>query len=74
MSGMDPANWFPLLSKELIELANRRRTYVVRFLYTAVLFGFGLLIVYGRGGALTRTRCRHHHRLRSRRSLTRRSP
>ena len=50
MSGMDLAHMFPLLSRELIEQANRRRTYIVRFLYTAALFGIGLLIVYGRGG------------------------
>ncbi len=41
---------FPLLIKELSELAYRRRTYVVRFVYTAILFVCGLLILYGRGG------------------------
>lgn len=50
MSRMSFASMFPLLSKELIELANRRRTYIVRFLYTAALFGCGLLILYGSGG------------------------
>lgn len=50
MSGMNFAHRYPLLSKELIELANRRRTYIVRFLYTAALFGCGLLILYGHGG------------------------
>ncbi|WP_437203760.1 ABC transporter permease [Planctomicrobium sp. SH664] len=39
--------WFPLLQKELIEQSNRRRTYIVRFLYAAALFGCGLLILYG---------------------------
>jgi len=41
---------FPLLGKELSEAAQRRRTYVVRFIYTAILFGCGLLILYGQGG------------------------
>ena len=39
----------PLLAKELVEQAARRRTYVIRFLYTAVLFAAGLFIIYGRG-------------------------
>ncbi len=39
----------PLLAKELTEQAARKRTYVVRFLYTAVLFSAGLFIIYGRG-------------------------
>ena len=48
--------WFPLLTKELTELANRRRTYIVRFLFGAVLFGGGLIILYGRtGGAVSST-------------------
>jgi ABC-type transport system involved in multi-copper enzyme maturation permease subunit len=38
---------FPLLGKELTELAARRRTYIVRFLYGAVLYGGGLAILYG---------------------------
>lgn len=41
----------PLLAKELAEQANRKRTYLVRFLYTAVLFGVGLFIIYGRGAS-----------------------
>lgn len=45
-----PSTWFPLLGKELAELANRRRTYVVRFVYTALLFGAGLLILFDRQG------------------------
>ncbi len=36
---------FPLLTKELTEQANRRRTYVVRFLYAAVLFALGVLAI-----------------------------
>jgi ABC-type transport system involved in multi-copper enzyme maturation permease subunit len=40
----------PLLGKELTELAARRRTYVIRFLYGALLFGGGLVILYGRAG------------------------
>ena len=40
---------FPLLAKELTELANRRRTYVVRFLYAAGLFAGGLIAIYGSG-------------------------
>ena len=39
----------PLLAKELTEQAARKRTYIVRFLYTAVLFSAGLFIIYGRG-------------------------
>ena len=39
----------PLLTKELAEQATRKRTYLVRFIYTAVLFGVGLFIIYGRG-------------------------
>ena len=39
----------PLLAKELAEQAARRRTYVIRFLYAALLFAAGLFIVYGRG-------------------------
>lgn len=42
---------FPLLAKELTELANRRRTYVVRFLYAAGLFLGGLIAIYGTVGA-----------------------
>ncbi len=38
---------FPLLMKELTEQANRRRTYIVRFLYAFVLFGLGLLAIAG---------------------------
>ncbi|MCA8999376.1 MAG: ABC transporter permease subunit, partial [Planctomycetaceae bacterium] len=45
-----PTTWFPLLSKELIELANRRRTYLIRFVYATLLFSLGLLILYGRHG------------------------
>ena len=41
----------PLLAKELAEQAVRRRTYIVRFLYTAVLFSVGLFIIYGRGAS-----------------------
>jgi ABC-type transport system involved in multi-copper enzyme maturation permease subunit len=35
---------FPLLAKELTETAARRRTYVVRFVYAALLFAFFALI------------------------------
>ena len=35
----------PLLAKELTEQAARRRTYVIRFLYAALLFASGLFIV-----------------------------
>jgi len=45
-----PAARFPLLGKELSEQAGRRRTYVIRFLYGALLFGGGLVILYGRSG------------------------
>ncbi len=41
----------PLLAKELTEQAARRRTYVIRFLYAAILFASGLFIVYGRGSS-----------------------
>ena len=41
----------PLLAKELTEQAARRRTYIVRFLYTAILFSAGLFIIYGRGAS-----------------------
>ena len=41
----------PLLAKELTEQAARRRTYVIRFLYAALLFAAGLFIVYGRGSS-----------------------
>jgi ABC-type transport system involved in multi-copper enzyme maturation permease subunit len=36
----------PLLAKELTELANRQRTYVVRFLYAAGLFIGGMITLY----------------------------
>lgn len=36
---------FPLLTKELTEQANRRRTYVVRFLYALVLFLLGVFAI-----------------------------
>ncbi len=39
----------PLLAKELTEQAARKRTYIIRFIYTAVLFSAGLFIIYGRG-------------------------
>ena len=41
----------PLLAKELTEQAARPRTYVIRFLYAALLFAAGLFIVYGRGSS-----------------------
>lgn len=41
----------PLLAKELTEQAARSRTYVIRFLYAALLFAAGLFIVYGRGSS-----------------------
>ena len=31
--------WFPLLRKDLTELAQRRRTYIMRVIYAVVLFG-----------------------------------
>ncbi len=40
----------PLLIKELSELANRRRTYVFRFVYATLLFGAGLIILFNHGG------------------------
>ena len=49
-SRLQPAAWFPLLAKELFEQAGRRRTYIIRFLYGALLFGGGLVILYGRAG------------------------
>lgn len=56
MRSLGIGGWFPLLTKELTELANRRRTYVVRFLFGAFLFGGGLMILYGRtGGAVSST-------------------
>jgi ABC-type transport system involved in multi-copper enzyme maturation permease subunit len=33
----------PLLAKDLVETANRRRTYVMRVIYAALLYGFSLL-------------------------------
>lgn len=36
----------PLLTKELLEQAARRRTYVIRTLYAALLFFFALLMFY----------------------------
>jgi ABC-type transport system involved in multi-copper enzyme maturation permease subunit len=42
---------FPLLIKELAELANRRRTYIFRFIYATLLFAAGLVILFNRGGA-----------------------
>jgi ABC-type transport system involved in multi-copper enzyme maturation permease subunit len=49
-SRLQPAAWFPLLARELSEQAGRRRTYVIRFLYGALLFGGGMYILYGRAG------------------------
>ncbi|QDT56913.1 ABC-2 family transporter protein [Caulifigura coniformis] len=40
----------PLLIKELSELANRRRTYIFRFVYATLLFAAGLVILFSRGG------------------------
>ncbi|HVJ68184.1 MAG TPA: ABC transporter permease subunit, partial [Caulifigura sp.] len=40
----------PLLIKELSELANRRRTYIFRFIYATLLFAAGLVILFNRGG------------------------
>lgn len=40
----------PLLIKELSELANRRRTYIFRFVYATLLFAAGLVILFNRGG------------------------
>jgi ABC-type transport system involved in multi-copper enzyme maturation permease subunit len=37
---------FPLLGKELLELAARRRTYVLRAVYALLFFGIFLLIYY----------------------------
>lgn len=36
----------PVLAKELIEQANRRRTYIIRFLYALMLFGICSIIFY----------------------------
>ena len=36
----------PLLAKELNELAARRRTYIVRFIYAAALFSIGCGLIY----------------------------
>jgi ABC-type transport system involved in multi-copper enzyme maturation permease subunit len=41
-----PKIGLPLLTKELTELANRQRTYVVRFLYAAGLFIGGMFTIY----------------------------
>jgi ABC-type transport system involved in multi-copper enzyme maturation permease subunit len=53
MKSRRPKIGFPLLAKELTELANRQRTYVVRFLYAAGLFVSSLFVMYdavGGGG------------------------
>ena len=50
MNSARPKIGFPLLAKELTELANRKRTYVVRFLYAAGLFVGGLIAIYGAAG------------------------
>jgi ABC-type transport system involved in multi-copper enzyme maturation permease subunit len=48
MSGPHRLKWrkaslgLPLLAKELVEIANRRSTYVLRTLYAVILFGFVL--------------------------------
>jgi ABC-type transport system involved in multi-copper enzyme maturation permease subunit len=51
-----PKIGLPLLTKELTELANRQRTYVVRFVYAAGLFIGGMVTIYstvgGDGGDL----------------------
>lgn len=47
MSRLRSATEMPLLAKELIEQAIRRRTYVVRFLYAAALFTLALFVFYG---------------------------
>jgi hypothetical protein len=41
-----PRLGLPLLLKELVELAARRRTYVVRVVYATLLFLFGMLIYH----------------------------
>ena len=41
----------PLLTKELLEQSARKRTYIVRFLYTLAIFAAGLFIIYGRGSS-----------------------
>ncbi|SFH92750.1 ABC transporter permease [Planctomicrobium piriforme] len=53
MKSHKTSTWFPLLEKELTELANRRRTYVLRTVYAGILFSGGLLILYGDGGLST---------------------
>jgi len=47
MKGPAFAAEMPLLAKELIEQAARRRTYVVRFVYAATLFVIALFLFYG---------------------------
>ena len=46
--GRERAFGLPLLTKELIEQAARRRTYIVRSVYAILLFGFALLIFWGK--------------------------
>src|SRR5690606_16553836 len=46
-----PRIGLPLLTKELTELANRQRTYVVRFLYAAGLFIGGMITIYSTVGS-----------------------
>ena len=43
---------FPLLTKELTEQAMRPRTYIVRFVYTSLLFGIGLFLLLNTSGAV----------------------
>lgn len=46
MKWRSPSWSLPLLAKEMVEQANRRRTYWHRLLYALVLFGFWLLWLY----------------------------
>lgn len=45
LAALRPRLSMPVLTKELVELANRRRTYVVRFVYALLLFAAALLML-----------------------------
>lgn len=43
---------YPLLRKELVEQSQQLQTYVIRGLFGLLLYFGGLLVIYGRGGAI----------------------
>ena len=45
----------PLLAKDLVETANRRRTYILRVVYALLLYGAALLIYISETNALQKT-------------------